>query len=149
MINIKYILTSLILVFGLFGCNSKTPSTNTHSMQTLVTLSDLSPQQYSEWKKIKNEWLSSYFFPCLEKFQLKQDCKMCGDIVWNVQFNVGNDGQISSFEILDRIIDCFDINEEKIEAFQKCNEENISEFVFNNAFANMSLQVEVGRRTKC
>ena len=118
-------------------------------MEKAISLAELDSEQWDDWQNVKNAWLADYFIPCLKKYNLRQDCEICGDIMWKVRFTIGEDGIVNLFEILDQRIDCPDQEKDKLKAFDKCISDTISEHAFSNSFSNVIFEVEIGRRTKC
>lgn len=109
----------------------------------------MSPDQSREWEMVVSDWNSNTLQGILDKYKMDRECTGCGDIAFEFEAPVNENGYMDSLRITERVIICagldssqnIKISDEITDSFRKLK--------LPVSFNHHKLKMRVGNHSKC
>lgn len=152
-------LLSILILFILFSCseNASKDSDEKVKKDSIVCIIpppdsyNVSVDEIPALDTLHRIWLKEKFYPLLSKFNLKQNCKVCGDIFVRLCIEIDSSGKAEKCSIEQTEADCRKekpaFNEELEKSIPSLN--SFSKIQFPEKYKRKKLKIIFGQTTKC
>lgn len=94
-------------------------------------------------------WKRDVFYPACHDAAFRQDCKICGDIFWDLEITVTGDGRVEKIEKMRAVIDCPKKSDSEKVALEELALASVSSIVFPSPLRDMCVACRFGQVTRC
>ena len=110
---------------------------------------ELDQTQRAALAAVMEKWMDKTFYPARARAGFKQDCRVCSDIVWDLEIAVDAGGHVDSLDVTGSIVDCPSKSAAEIEDFERNVLAGLRATVFPEQLRSLTFAARFGQVTRC